>query len=322
MKIDTLGVQAFIAIADRGGFHRAAEALHITQTALSRRMQNLESFLGVRLVERTTRSISLTPIGVNFLPQARRLLPDLGAALIEIRETGKSLRGDVTIACVPTAGVHYLPRIVREYAALHPQNRIRILDHASSGVAAAVLRREAEFGINMQGPHNPEIISIPLLEDRFVLVCRDDHPLAGNRRLSWKQLEPHALILGGAESGNRPLLDVALETRRMRSFYEVQRSSTAVGMVAEGIAAAVVPELAMQKGGYPRLRVIRLVDPVVSRTLVLLSRTKAQLTPAAEALYDLIAKRVSAVSARSEPRSQGERGQDSERLRRRRIGSS
>lgn len=296
MKIDTLGVQAFIAIADHGGFHRAAEALHITQTALSRRMQNLESFLGVRLVERTTRSVSLTPIGVNFLPQARRLLTDLGAALVEIRETGKSLRGDVTIACVPTAGVHYLPRIVREYAALHPQNRIRILDHASSDVAAAVLRREAEFGINMQGPHNPELISIPLLEDRFVLVCRDDHPLAGNRRLAWKQLEAHALILAGAESGNRPLLDLALEKRqmRLRSFYEVQRSSTAVGMVAEGVAAAVVPELAMQKGAYPRLRVIRLVDPVVSRTLVLLSRTKAQLTPAAEALYDLIAKRVSA----------------------------
>lgn len=293
MKIDILGVQAFIAVADQGGFHRAAGALHITQTALSRRLQNLESFLGVRLVERTTRSVSLTPIGRNFLPQARRLLTDLGAALVEIRETGKALRGDVTIACVPTAGVHYLPRIVREYAALHPENRIRILDHASSDVAAAVLRREAEFGINMQGTHDPELASIPLLEDRFVLVCRDDHPLAGKQRLAWRELERHALILAGAESGNRPLLELALARRaiRLRSFYEVQRSSTAVGMVAEGVAAAVVPGLAMQKGAYPRLRVIRLVDPVVSRTLVLLSRTKAQLTPAAQALYDLIAKR-------------------------------
>jgi DNA-binding transcriptional LysR family regulator len=293
MKIDILGVQAFIAVADQGGFHRAAGALHITQTALSRRLQNLESFLGVRLVERTTRSVSLTPIGRNFLPQARRLLTDLGAALVEIRETGKALRGDVTIACVPTAGVHYLPRIVREYAALHPENRIRILDHASSDVAAAVLRREAEFGINMQGTHDPELASIPLLEDRFVLVCRDDHPLAGKQRLAWRELERHALILAGAESGNRPLLELALARRaiRLRSFYEVQRSSTAVGMVAAGVAAAVVPGLAMQKGAYPRLRVIRLVDPVVSRTLVLLSRTKAQLTPAAQALYDLIAKR-------------------------------
>jgi DNA-binding transcriptional LysR family regulator len=292
MKIDTLGVQAFIAIADRGSFGRAAEDLHITQTALSRRMQNLESFLGVKLVERTTRSVALTAIGQNFLPQARRLLADLAMALVEIRETGKSLRGDVTIACVPTVGVHYLPRIVQQYASLYPDNRIKILDHASSGVAAAVLQRAAEFGINMQGAHDPELRSIPLLRDRFVLVCRNDHPLARKKKLSWGQLEPHALILAGAESGNRPLLDVALEKHAiaLRAFYEVQRSSTAVGMVAQGVGVAVVPGLAVQPGAYPRLRVVPLVDPVVSRTLALLSRTKAHLTPAAQALYELIRK--------------------------------
>jgi DNA-binding transcriptional LysR family regulator len=292
MRIDTLGVQAFIAIAERGSFGRAADDLHITQTALSRRIQNLESFLGVKLVERTTRSVALTPIGQNFLPQARRLLADLGMALIEIRETGKSLRGDVTIACVPTVGVHYLPRVVQQYASLHPDNRIKILDHASSGVAAAVLQRAAEFGINMQGAAHPELKSVPLLRDRFVLVCRDDHPLAHKKRLAWKQLEPHTLILAGAESGNRPLLDLALERHdiRLRSFYEVQRSSTAVGLVAEGVGATVVPGLAVQKGAYARLRVVSLVDPVVSRTLVLLTRTKAHLTPAAQALYDLIRK--------------------------------
>jgi DNA-binding transcriptional LysR family regulator len=292
MKIDTLGVQAFIAIADRGSFSRAAQDLHITQTALSRRMQNLESFLGVKLVERTTRSVALTAIGQNFLPQARRLLADLGLALIEIRETGRSLRGDVTIACVPTVGVHYLPRIVQQYAALYPDNRIKILDHASSGVAAAVLQRAAEFGINMQGPEHPELTSHPLLKDRFVLVCRDDHPLARKSRIAWKQLESHLLILAGAESGNRPLLDVALarDNVNLRAFYEVQRSSTAVGMVAQGVGVTVVPGLAVQKGAYPRLRVVALVDPVVSRTLVLLSRKRAHLTPAAQALYELIRK--------------------------------
>src|SRR5438132_12470027 len=118
MKIDTLGVQAFIAIADHGGFHRAAESLHLTQTALTRRLQNLESFLGVKLIERTTRSVAVTQLGQDFLPQARRLLTDLATALVAIRETGKSMRGDVTIACVPTVGVHFLPQIVQRYAAL------------------------------------------------------------------------------------------------------------------------------------------------------------------------------------------------------------
>jgi DNA-binding transcriptional LysR family regulator len=292
MKIDTLGVQAFIAIADQGGFGRAAESLHITQTALSRRVQNLEAFLGVKLVERTTRSVSLTAIGRDFLPQARRLLTDLASALVEIRESGKALRGDVTIACVPTVGVQYLPDIVRQYAALYPANRLRILDHSSSGVAAAVLRREAEFGINMQGTPHPELNSLPLLKDRLVLVCRDDHPLARKKTLAWKALEPYPVILPGHESGNRPHLDLALERHKVKlqAFYEVQRSSTAVGMVAKGVGVAVVPALAVQTDAYPALRVIALVDPVVSRNMVLLSRNKAHLTPAAQALYDLIRK--------------------------------
>ncbi len=303
MKIDTLGVQAFIAVAEQGSFHRAAQTLHITQTALSRRLQNLEAYLGVKLVERTTRSVALTEIGAAFLPQARRLLGELETALVEIRETGKSQRGDVTIACVPTVGVHYLPRIVQRYAALHPGNRIRILDHSSFDVAAAVLRREAEFGINMLGPVDNDLATMPLLSDRFVVVCRDDHPLAGRARVSWKQLEPYPLILAGADSGNRPLLDVALEEAavRLMSLYEVQRSSTAVGMVAEGVGAAIVPELAIQKGAYPRLRVLPLVAPVVSRTLVLVWRTQAELSPAARALYDLIREQAMSRASRSGP---------------------
>src|SRR4029077_8203244 len=130
MRIDTLGVEAFIAIAEQGGFGKAAATLHITQTALSRRLQNLESLLGVRLVERTTRSVALTHIGERFLPQARRLMSDLTSALVELRETGEARRGNVSIACVPTVGVQYLPRIMQTYSARYPENRIKILDHA------------------------------------------------------------------------------------------------------------------------------------------------------------------------------------------------
>ena len=290
MKIDTLGVQAFIAIAEHGRFSKAAGALHITQTALTRRLQNLEAFLGVTLVERTTRSVELTQIGRDFLPQARRLLTDLARSLVEIRETGRAQRGDVAIACVPTAGVRLLPRIIRNYAAKHPENRIKILDHTSNGVADAILRREAEFGINIAGPRHPELRSIPLLEDRFALICRNDHPLAARRRIAWKQLEPWPLIFAGTGSSNRPLLDHALTAAgiELRPFHEVQRSSTAVGLVAQGLGAAIVPRLALQRDAYPDLRIVALTDPVVVKHLVLVSRTAAHLSPAAQALYDMI----------------------------------
>jgi DNA-binding transcriptional LysR family regulator len=288
MYVDSLGLEAFLAIADQGRFHKAARQLHITQTALTRRLQNFESQLGVKLVERTTRSLALTDLGRAFLPQARRLMGELTAALTEIRETGLAQRGDVTIACVPTVGVQYLPRILKQYAARHPGNRVTVLDHASSAVVDAVLRREAEFGIHVAGPEHAELDSVPVLEDRFVLVCRDDHPLAKRPRLTWRQLEPHPLVFIGAESSNRPMLDTALAAQRgrLQAHYEVQRSSTAVGLVAAGVAAAIVPSLAIQEGAYPRLRVVPLTAPVVSRTLALVTRKGAQLSPAAQALFD------------------------------------
>ncbi|WP_118182685.1 LysR family transcriptional regulator [Paraburkholderia phosphatilytica] len=298
MKIDTLGVQAFVAIADGGSFKRAAETLHVTQTAITQRLRKLEEFLGVALIERTTRSIALTDTGSRFLPQARRLLGELSDALTEIRETGMSQRGDVSIACVPTVGVQYLPRILCAYSARHPHNRVKILDHASSSVVHAVLRREAEFGISIAGDPHPDLTSVPLTTDRYVLTCRDDYPLAKRRRIGWRQLEPHPLIFAGEVSGNRGLLDVALKTHgiALRSFYEVQRSSTAIGLVAEGLGAAVVPRLAVQKGAYPTVHTIELTDPVVSRTLVLVTRTMAQLSPAARALYDMILERANVVA--------------------------
>lgn len=199
-------------------------------------------------------------------------------------------RGDVSIACVPTVGVQYLPRILQAYSARYPHNRIRILDHASSAVEAAVLRREVEFGINIAGEHHPDLASVPLTEDRYVLICHEDHPLAKRRRIAWQQLQSYPLIFAGEVSGNRALLDVALEPSQLalRSFYEVQRSSTAVGLVAQGVGAAVVPALALQKGAYPTVRIVELTQPAVSRTLVLVARKTAQLSPAAQALYDMI----------------------------------
>jgi DNA-binding transcriptional LysR family regulator len=290
MRIDTLGVEAFVAIADEGSFGKAAERLHLTQTALTRRLQNFEALLGVTLVERTTRSVALSAIGAEFLPEARRLLGELGAALLEIHERGRAHRGEVSIACVPTVGVRFLPRIIEAYAERFPDNRVRILDHASSAVADAVLRREAEFGIQIGGAHHPELTSLPLLADRFVLLARSDHPLAAKPGLHWADLRGHPLIFVGAVSGNRPILDAALARRHIEldGRFEVQHSSTAVGLAAAGVAPAVVPSLAVDDAAYPDLRVVALTDPTVTRSLVLVRRRTARLSPAAEALHDLI----------------------------------
>ena len=300
MKIDTLGLTAFVAVADCGGFQKAADHLHLTQTALSRRLMNLESALGLRLIERTTRSVAPTETGRRFLPQARRLLADLEAALTEVRETGKARRGDVTIACVPTVGVQFLPAIIERYAALLPENRIRILDHSSAAVAEAVAGRAAEFGIHIASAHHPDLERTSLLTDHYVLACRTDHPLAARSRVAWRQLGQQRLIFAGESSSNRPVMEPALAEAdiELHAFYEVQRSATALGLVAAGVGVAVVPRLALQQGAYPSIRVLPLVEPQISRRLVLIRRRNAQLSPAAQALWDLVVEHAAALGTR------------------------
>lgn len=290
MKLDVLGMQAFVAIATLGSFARAADSLSVTSPALTRRLSNLESQLGVQLLERTTRSVALTPTGTSFLPRARNLLDELSIAIREISASGQAQRGTVTIACVPTVGVRFLPSILGAYSCRHPDNHIRILDHTSYGVAEAVQRREAEFGINMANAQFSDLESIPVLTDRFGLICRRDHPLARRRTLKWHQLQGHALIVPGSGSSNRPLLDTVLGPLNIQlpATYEVERSSTAVGLVAQGLGAAIVPQLSIPPGAYPQLKLVALADPCVERTFVLLRRKGAVLSPPAQALFELI----------------------------------
>jgi DNA-binding transcriptional LysR family regulator len=294
MKLDVLGIQGFVAVAQHGSFQRAAASLAISQTALTRRLQNLEAELGISLVERTTRTVALTPVGRDFLPQAQRLLSELTSALTDIRDSGKARRGEVTVACIPTLGVRYLPAIIRDYVARYPHNQIKVLDdRLSSGVTEAVMRREADLGLNVVEAAHRDLKCVPLQKDRFVLICRDDHPLAKRRQLPWRDLADVPLIIPGRASANRTLLDAAISKHGLplRPMIEAQRSATVTGLVASGVAAAIVPGLAMQADAYKRIRCIELSDPAVSRRIVLISRKGAQLSPAAAALFDLIRER-------------------------------
>jgi DNA-binding transcriptional LysR family regulator len=290
MKLDVLGLEAFACIAATGSFARAADMLNVTSPALTRRLLNLEAQLQVQLLERTTRAVSLTPAGENLLPRARHLLDELATTFREMSAKGQAQRGTVTLACVPTVGVRFLPALLREYSRHFPDNRVRILDHTSYGVAQAVQMREAEFGISMASAQFTELDTVPVLKDRIALICRRDHPLAARRKLKWADLRAHALIVPGAGSSNRPVLDAALGPLNLHlsARYEVQRSATAVGLAAQGLGAAIVPALSVEKSAYPQLRLIALEEPVVERTFVALRRRSAVLSSPAQALYDLI----------------------------------
>jgi DNA-binding transcriptional LysR family regulator len=292
INFELLDLRAFLAVLDLGGFHRAADALHMSQPALSRRIQALEAAVGAALLERTTRKVSMTAIGRSFEPLARRLLSELESSLMSLTDLGGRQSGQVTIACVPTAAFYFLPRVIERFNAQFPNIRFRILDLSANEGLESVARGETEFGINFTGASHSELTFTPLVEDPFVLACRHDHPLARRRKLSWKDLERQPLIGVSRNSGNRQLLDAALTKANVSLdfFYEVNHLTTSLGLVERGLGLSVLPKLATPYGDHPIIVTKPISDPVIKRTIGIIERRSGRLSPAAQRFRDLLAE--------------------------------
>jgi DNA-binding transcriptional LysR family regulator len=290
INFDLADLRAFVALAELESFRAAAEALHLSQPALSRRIGKLEDALGVRLFDRTTRSVNLTAVGRDFSRKARELLDELENTLLGIRDVAAKRTGEVTVACVPSAVYYFLPGVMKQYHERYPKIRVRVVDEDANAVLSTVIRGEADFGLNFIGTQEPEIEFEPVLKEPFVAACRRDHPLARKRRTTWAELNEHEYMTVAKSSGNRLLIDLALTDipARPRWFYEVRHVSTLVALVEAGLGVAAVPRLAMPLTDHPTLVSVPLVDPAITRTVGLIRRRGRSLSPAAQQLYDLL----------------------------------
>lgn len=290
INFDLTDLQAFRAVVELGNFRKAAEAISISQPALSRRIDKLESALGVPLFERTTRSVTLTTVGRVFARSAEQLLDDLDVALLGIRDISSSRLGQVTIACVPSVAYYFLPNLIARYHRRFPRIRVKLLDASANEVLGAVISGEADFGVSFMGSQEPEIEFKMLLQERFVAACRRDHPLARKKRVTWNELYEHEYVSVDKTSGNRLLLDQALSAvaPRAPSVCETRHVTTMLGLVEAGLGVAAVPSMAMPGHDHPILTSVPLVEPVVKRRVGIVKRRGRALTPAAEAFHQMI----------------------------------
>lgn len=289
INFDLNDLLAFRAVAEQTNFRKAAESVHLSQPAFSRRINKLEEALGVRLLERTTRRVTLTAVGRDFERKVRDLLDELDNTLLGIRGVAATRMGEVTVACVPSTVYYYLSEVIRRYHERCPKVRVKLLDAGANEVLASVARGEADFGINFIGSQEGELEFTPLVEERFVAACRRDHPVASMRQITWAQLGQFDYISIGRTSGNRVLLDQALAgvANRPQAIYEAQHVTTTLGLVEAGLGLAAVPSMAMPGPDHPLLVSVPLVDPVVTRKVGLIRRRGRSLSPAAQQLFDL-----------------------------------
>ena len=292
MNLELANLRAFVAVAELGSFHAAADALHLSQPALSRRIANLEEALGARLFDRTTRRVSLTLVGRELSHKARFLLNQVESSLLGIQDLTDAWKSEVTIACVPSAVYYFLPTVLLRYQSKFPNIRVRILDEGANECLSSVIRGEAEFGLNFIGAQEPDVAFEPILREPFVLVCRRDDPLSRRRKLSWAEVASRRFITVSKSTGIRLLLDLALAevSARPNWFYEVRHVSMLPALVEAGLGVAAVPRLAVPTARHSPLGMIPLINPIVTRTLGLMRRRGRSLSPAAEQLYAMIAQ--------------------------------
>jgi DNA-binding transcriptional LysR family regulator len=296
MRIDFLGLHAFVAIAERGSFQLAAAHLNLSQTALSHRMRKLEDDLGVRLLSRTTREVSLTPAGLELLPKVKGMIDDLSSSLEELRQHGRIRQEKLAIGCLPTIAAGYLPGILEKFRSEHPDVVLRIHDNSATEIAELVNAGTIEFAVTLVASHRWDFDIQVLIKDPFVLVCRRQAPLAGLPAISWSDLTDVPLIRISPHTGNRMMIDDALGSRRenLSWRYEVQHVNTAIALVRAGLGMTIIPRLALDSEDTEGLCVLHLRNPGVNRQIGIVSKRSAPLSPLADELRKLIVQEFAA----------------------------
>ncbi|BDB24500.1 LysR family transcriptional regulator [Cupriavidus sp. P-10] len=283
-------LQAFVATADKGSFRMAAETLHISQPALSRRIDKLEKTLGSRLLERTTRRVETTAIGKQFLEEARAALDILDSAVFRLGDEAALQRGLVTVAAIPSAAMHLLSDAIGIFAGRHPGVRVRVIDESANVGLASVLSGESDFGINFMGAQEPNIEFRTIRTEPYRLVLQRDHAWARRQSVAWQELAGQRMAGVSKQSGNRALIEHAIAHLEQRPtiYYEANHVVGVLALVEAGLGMAVLPGLALPPD-HPRLRAIPLVEPAVDRILALIRRRDKALQPAAKALFEILA---------------------------------
>ena len=249
--MDIANLQAFVAVAEHGSFSQAADQLHLTQPAVSKRIALLETELAVGLFDRPGRRVLLTEAGRALLPRARGILQELEDSRRLLRNLSGQVSGQLTVATSHHIGLHRLPPVLRRFVAAYPAVQLDMRFTDSELGCEAVLRGEAELAIVTL----PTVARPPLQErliwpDPLVAVAAREHPLAGEARVEAAQLAAYPAILPGSITFTRQIVDdyFARQKLQPRIAFATNYLETIKMMVAVGLGWSILPRTMVDDG--------------------------------------------------------------------------
>ncbi|MBU4609643.1 LysR family transcriptional regulator [Achromobacter sp. GG226] len=289
-QISLKQLRAFAAVYRFRRLAAAAEHLSVTQSAVSVLLRQLESSLGVRLFDRTTRFLEPTRAADEAIALAERVLGDVrtfgdGMQALRLRQ-----RGRVEVAVTPAVGMAVMPGAVRRFRAEYPDIQIVLDDCAPEQFLARVLSGKVEFGIGTPEQADPGIALDTLVEDTLCVVCASDHPLAARRRVRWTALDGMDVIAIRGGYGVRRQVDAMAAQLGVswRVVNEAAFLTSALWMTASGLGVSILPGALVATAPYPNLVIRPLVSPTVTRAISVVSQRGRSLSPAAQGFVTVL----------------------------------
>ncbi|QRE76906.1 LysR family transcriptional regulator [Methylobacterium aquaticum] len=290
MTLDQLRI--FVAVAERQHVTRAAEALNLVQSAVSAAIATLEGRHAVKLFHRVGRGIELTEAGRLFLAEARAVLARAEAAEQVLADLSGLRRGTLAIRASQTIAGHWLPRHLVAFRAAYPDIVLRLGIGNTAQAAEAVRSGVAELGFVEGAVEDDGLASLPVAEDRLVLVVRPGHELAGCSQPAPSDLAAASWVLREPGSGTRSALESAvaaagLAPDALTVALELPSNEAVLAAVAAGAGASVLSEAVVA----PSLRTGTLVAVPLglpARIFRVLRHKERYRSRAADALLDLI----------------------------------
>ena len=286
MKNSIQHIQAFLAVARTGSFTKAASELHLSPSALTVQVQQLEEWLGVALLDRSPRHVSLTAAGQEARGSMEKLLLDLDNIVTGSRDLAALRRGVVTIAALPSVCAGVLPPALRLFRERFAGIEVRLQDLVAHRIHAQVRAGDVDFGIGVRARLSHGLEFVPVLNDRLCAFVPLDHPFARHRQLTLAQLADQPIILTGRDSSVREQVDGLFDQTRltMNAGMEANYMSTVLALVRQGLGISVLPESAADS--LEGLQRIHIDHPGVNREIGLISRRGMGLSPAAQRCFD------------------------------------
>jgi DNA-binding transcriptional LysR family regulator len=237
-------LQAFTSVADHASFSVAAEALHLTQPAVSKRIVALEEALGTRLFDRAGRQVLLTEAGRVLLDHATRVLDELDTARRRIHDLSGNVRGRLVVATSHHVGLRRLPPALRAFKRRYSEVRLELRFLESEEALAAVANGDIELAVvTLPEQTPPRLVAETLWRDDLLVVCGRDHALASAVEPRPADLAPHPAILPGIETVTRQVVQQAFAARGVELVVEMSTNhlETIRMMVILGLGWSVLP---------------------------------------------------------------------------------